>query len=110
MTTNEGELRKELDKVLDEFEKQLRIDISNHISGDKSRNCAITHIDCRKILTSLLNTELDKARLDEIQRVKKIIKKITIEDGKGLHIVGLELLNFELGYLEDNIATLKENI
>jgi hypothetical protein len=64
--TNDGEsLKKQFSSILDEFEKQLRIDISNHISGDKSRSCAITHFESRKSLMELFDAELTKARKRE---------------------------------------------
>lgn len=63
---DDAELREQIDKALDEFEKQIRADITNHITGDKSRNPAFSHIDARKDIEGIIKAH-DAAKEREMQ-------------------------------------------
>ena len=77
------ELRKQLDEILDSHEREIRKDISNHVSGDKSRNSAFTHIDARKQLEQLLQSQTLEARIDEAQKDRRAVSY----NGEASHVV-----------------------
>lgn len=53
-------------------------------------------------LYGLVHQHTKAAEDQKIQQVKDLINKLKVKDGKGLHIVGLELLNFELSRLQSH--------
>lgn len=51
-------LNAQLTATLEDFEKQIRVDISNHVSGDGSTNPLISRIDAYRVLQHLVNQQV----------------------------------------------------
>lgn len=91
-TKTDDKLKQLLDYALDEFEKQIRLDISNHISGDKSRNPAFSHIDARTHLEVIIKSHTNSEVLQVLDRLNKSGRGIFGIKGEALVI---DLANFE---------------
>jgi len=90
-STQNSELRRGIERILKDHEDAVRTDISNHISGDKSRDSFITCADSRMQLENLINQEalalldrLEKALPDTSFHGSSIKVKEKIRDG-GYH-------------------------
>ena len=107
-----GETLAKIDVALDDFEKQIRIDISNHISGDGSRNAAFSHIDARKALYKLcLGERLDEHKEWVLPTVTASHAYEQDENGSGIQYFDNERLAryHELQALIDGDNKVKEN-